>query len=81
MLYKKWLQIKASRPAGNFGGRHPRWNTLKGKILQGCDCPVKNLAEDVRLLDLEGSLSQGSHKSTKEMKFQDSDFRIGETIS
>ena len=58
-------EIKHPDLLQNLLGRHPRWETLKSKLLHGCDYPVENLAENVRLLDLKENLSRGNHKSAK----------------
>ena len=65
MLYKLWLQIKASRSSRKFVGDASKMEHFKEKLLQGCDYLVKRVVEDVRFLDLEGSLSRGNHKSAK----------------
>ena len=44
---------------------HPRWNILKEKLSYGCEYPVKDLDEEVRLLDLKENLNRGNHKSAK----------------
>ena len=46
-------------------GKHPRWNILKEKLSYGCEYPVKDLDEEVRLLDLKENLNRGNHKSAK----------------
>ena len=38
---------------------------MKEKLLRGCEYPVKNLDEEVRLLDLKENLNRGNHKSAK----------------
>ena len=44
---------------------HPRWKTLRDKLTKGCEYPVGNLIEEVRMADLKENLEKGNHKSIK----------------
>ena len=54
--------MKSTDKLENLLGKHPRWNILKEKLSRGCEYPVKNSDEEVRLLDLKENLNRGNHK-------------------
>ena len=48
--------------------KDPRWSILKDTLSRGCEYPVENLGEEVRLLDLKENLNRGNHESAKHNK-------------
>ena len=58
-------EMKSTEKLEKLLGKHPRWNILKEKLSYGCEYPVKDLDEEVRLLDLKENLNRGNHKSAK----------------
>ena len=49
----------------NLWMKHPRWKTLRDKVTKGCEYPVEDLIEEVRMADLKENLEKGNHKSVK----------------
>ena len=45
--------------------KHPHWKTLRDKVTKGCEYPVEDLIEEVRMADLKENLEKGNHKSVK----------------
>ena len=42
---------------------HPRWKTLRHKLINGCNYPLKDLDESIRQLDIIEAKKYGNHKS------------------